>query len=128
MRRLLATTAIAALTLGVGTASAFTPAVGEYVNGPSASPRVSFINDGHHVRNYSSGNTQFSSVPLEHHTNSAGHIVWSFHSQSEHWRVNGHWVGSQEVHGSICNLEASPGGCPEGEHLQHYQVHLYSKQ
>ena len=29
---------------------------------------------------------------------------------------------------SVPFLEASPGGCPEGEHLQHYQVHLYSKQ
>jgi len=52
--------------------------------------------------------------------------VWSFHTHDAHWRVKGHWVTADEVHGSICDLVKSPGGCPDGEHLQTYVAHSRS--
>jgi hypothetical protein len=62
----------------------------------------------------------FAGTPL-HHDPATG--IWSFHTHDAHWRVKGHWVNADEVHGSICDLVKSPSGCPGGEHLQTYVAH-----
>ena len=112
---------IALLTAGVGAASAFTPHTATYGGTASSGGRVIFWIDTHTAHNFDlEGHTLFSNAQLEHHIAGDGTAVWRFHTHSQHWRVHGHWVGPTTVHGSICNLGTSPGGCPNGEHLQTY--------
>jgi hypothetical protein len=63
----------------------------------------------------------FLGLPIVHSSTAP---LWSFHGHNAHWRVKGHWIGSTEVHGTICDLVQSPSGCPDGEHLQTYVAHV----
>jgi hypothetical protein len=114
-------TAVFLLALGAAQAWAFTPQVNTYGGTASGGGRVQFWIDTHTAHNFDlEGRTLFSNAQLEHHVAADGTAVWRFHTHSEHRRVHGHWVGHTTVHGSICNLGASPSGCPDGEHLQTY--------
>jgi hypothetical protein len=97
------------------------PDVNTYAGTASAGGRAQFWIDTRTVHNFDlEGRTLFSNAQYEHHVAADGTGVWRFHTHNEHWRVHGHWVGQTTVHGSICNLAASPTGCPEGAHLQTY--------
>jgi hypothetical protein len=113
--------AIALLAGWVASAWSFSPHVATYGGTASGGGRVIFWIDTHTAHSFSLGELHlFSNAQLEHHIAADGTGVWRFHTHSEHWRVHGHWVGPTTVHGSICNLAASPTGCPDGAHLQTY--------
>jgi hypothetical protein len=120
-----------AILIGVlaGAASALsTPQVNTYGGTTSGGARVIFWIDTHTAHTFSvDGHTLFSNAQLEQNVAADGTATWRFHTHSEHWRVHGHWVGHTTVHGSICNLAASPSGCPHGEHLQTYVAEAKTK-
>jgi hypothetical protein len=123
VRRLAFLTAAALVVLAAAAALAwsFTPQVNTYRGPASSGGVVQFRIDTHTAHSFAfESRTLFSNAPLEHHIAADGTGVWRFHTHNEHWRVHGHWVGHTTVHGSICNLTASPTGCPEGAHLQTY--------
>jgi hypothetical protein len=124
MRRIIAlVVAVGLLALGAAQAWAFTPQVNTYGGTSSGGGRVQFWIDTRTVHSFNfEDRGLFSNAQYEHHVAEDGSGVWRFHTHSEHWRVHGHWVGHTTVHGSICNLVASPTGCPEGAHLQTYVV------
>jgi hypothetical protein len=117
MRRgLISLIVLAALGLTAATASASFHA-GTY-GGELSGERVIFTADSRTAHNFSWGGRQlFDNAAIEHHEG-----VWRFHTHSTRWQVHGHWVGSSDVHGSICALD-SQGHC-SSEHLQHYTAHL----
>jgi hypothetical protein len=123
MRRLasILVLAIALLACGAGAALAFSPHVATYGGTASGGGRVIFWIDTHTAHSFDLDGVQmFSNAQLEHHIADDGTGVWRFHTHTDRWRVHGHWVGPTTVHGSICNLVASPTGCPDGAHLQTY--------
>lgn len=127
MRRLLATAATLLLALGASLAWG-TPQVNTYGGPASGGGRVVFWIDTHTAHNFSlDARHLFSNAPLGRHETGDGSAIWRFHTHDEHWRVHGHWVGRTTVHGSICNLGASPTGCPNGEHLQTFVAEAKSK-
>jgi hypothetical protein len=128
MRRIITLAAAVVLfALGAAAAWAFTPQVNTYGGTASGGGRVQFWIDARTVHNFDfEDRTLFSNAQYEHHVAEDGSGVWRFHTHSDHWRVHGHWVGHTTVHGSICNLAASPTGCPDGAHLQTYVVEAKS--
>jgi hypothetical protein len=129
VRRLAAIVALTAalLAAGAGLAWSFSPQLATYGGTASSGGRVIFWIDTHTAHSFGlEGQTLFSNAQLEHHIAADGTGVWRFHTHTEHWRVHGHWVGHTTVHGSICNLAASPTGCPDGAHLQTYETEAKS--
>lgn len=129
MRRLLFSLAvIALLALDAVSALAFTPQVSTYDGTASGGRRVSFWIDTHAAHSFTlQGRPLFSNAQLEHHVAADGNAVWRFHTHTKHFRIHAHWVGRRTVHGSICNLAASPTGCPNREHLRTFVAEAKSK-
>jgi hypothetical protein len=121
---------VAALAVGASPAWGFTPHIGTYGGSTSTGHRVTFdifTIDPDTVRRFDRDYHElFLQTPIDHHTDANGHVTWSFHHHTAHWRVKGHWVVAEEVQGTICDLVASPAGCPDGHHLQTYHVILKS--
>jgi hypothetical protein len=89
---------------------------------------VNFWIDTHTAHTFTlEGRSLFSNAQLEHHVAADGNAVWRFHTHTENFQIHAHWVGHTTVHGSICNLGASPTGCPNGVHLQTFVAEAKSK-
>jgi hypothetical protein len=104
------------------------PQVNTYSGTSSRGGRVHFRTDTKTAHNFKlEGRPLFNRARIKRHVTVNGNVVWRFHLHNRHWRVHGHWVGRTTVHGSICNLSASPDGCPNAEHLQTYVAQAKSR-
>jgi hypothetical protein len=129
MRRALKTGVLAIALLAIAAAAASSrPQTSTYSGTSSRGGRVHFRTDARKAHDFKiRGRPLFKSARIKRHLTASGKAVWRFHVHNRHWRVHGHWVGRTTVHGSICNLAASPDGCPNGEHLQTYVAEAKSR-